>query len=114
MASVVMPVAKSIYFCDDILPDAARNKLLIVGMFNAVRVPEGAAFPYKLEKMSIFAQLIGGIGDVPIRLDIVRAATGQILYSTGPRLLPFRNRQTTVTFTLRLSPFVIPAPGAIW
>lgn len=111
MAAIVLPVAKAIYFCDDMVSDPARNKLMIVGMFNAIRVPEGSAFPYTLGKLCIFAQLAGGIGEVPARLDIVRAATGDIIYSTGSRLLRFPGRQTTITFSLRLQQFPFPAPG---
>lgn len=114
MAAMVLPVAKSIYICDDLIPDPAKNKLLIVGACNAIRLPLDAAFPYTLGKLCIFAQLVGGIGPVTLRLDVVRAAIREVIYSSGPRNVAFPGRHTTVAFSLRLRQFVFPAPGEYW
>lgn len=65
MAAVVIPIAKSIDFCEKLLPDATRSKHTVVGIFNAVRQPEGEAFPSTLDRLSVFAQLSGEVGDVP-------------------------------------------------
>jgi hypothetical protein len=113
MASV-LPIAKAVYVCDELVPDSTRNKLLIVGAWNAVRVPAETSFPYSLGKLCVFAQLVGGVGAVAIRVDIVRAATRTLIYSSGPRSLTFPDRHTTVTFCLRLRSFVFPAPGEYW
>ncbi|HET6575754.1 MAG TPA: hypothetical protein VFG68_19290 [Fimbriiglobus sp.] len=113
MASVI-PIAKAIYICDELVPDPARNKLLIVGACNAVRLPADASFPYTLGKLCVFAQLVSGVGQVAMRLDIVRAVTRDVIYSSGPRHLSFPGRHTTLTFSLRLRQFVFPAPGGYW
>lgn len=110
MASVI-PVAKAVYLCDDVLPDPTRSKLTIVGSFNAVRLPADVAFPYALDKLCVFAQLVGGVGEVTCRAEVIRATTNRAIYVSGRQRLTFPGRHTTVTYLLRLRRFVFPAPG---
>jgi hypothetical protein len=107
----VIPIAKAVYLCDDILPDPTRSKLTVVGSFNAVRLPADATFPYVLDKLCVFAQLVGGVGVVACRTEIIRAATNRAIYVSGHQRLTFPARHTTVTYLLRLRRFVFPAPG---
>ena len=73
---LVLPVAKALYVCDDLISDSSSNKFLIVGACNAVRLPKDAAFPYVLNKLCIFAQLVGGINSATACINVVQASTG--------------------------------------
>ncbi len=109
--SVILPNAQALDVCDDLVVDREKNKLLIVVAFNAIRLPTDASFPFVLGKLCTFVQLVGGIRKVNARIDVVRASTGEVIYSSGPRLLDFPDRRTTLTFCLRLRSFVFPEPG---
>lgn len=74
MASII-PVAKALYLCDDILSDPARGKPHLIGVLNAIRVP---TFPHTLAKLCVFAQLGGGLGDVRCYVEVVDAASGEV------------------------------------
>ena len=41
-----------------------------------------------------FCELVNGLGAVPIRLEIIKAETGELIFSSSPRKLEFKDRLT--------------------
>jgi hypothetical protein len=99
MASVI-PIAKALYLCDDILSDPSRVKPHLIGVFNAVRVP---AFPHTLAKLCIFVQLVNGYGEVNCRVRIVNASNRDIMYQSPVHVVRFDDRRQTRYFRLKLT-----------
>ena len=94
MAQPILPILKSVYICDDVVDTTGKVSLL--NLWNAVRVPTDAAFPYTLGKLCVFAWLRGGQGKVKTRVDIVRASTGMLIHKTPDFLIHFVERNTSV------------------
>jgi hypothetical protein len=61
--------------------------------------------------MCVAAQLVGGSGPVPVHVEVVEAATQNLVRSAGPFLVNFPTRHQVVTVCLRLLNVVFPAPG---
>jgi hypothetical protein len=102
----IVPVAKTIYLCDGAIgfPD---QKTDIIGLFNSIRPPQ---YPHVQQQFVIFAQLSGGLGQVPFYIDIRHAATGQLVHSTPARLLKFAHRDQVIqlSYTVHGCPFTQP------
>ena len=97
MASV-MPVAKALYLCDDILSDPERVKPHLIGVQNAVRV---TTFPHTLDRLYVFAKLCGGWGDVRCQIRIVNTRTLTTLFQSSERILHFRDRRQILYLIFR-------------
>jgi hypothetical protein len=110
MASVI-PVAKALYLCDDILSDPARVKPHLIGVLNAIQVP---TFPHTLDKLCVFAKLVGGLGDVRCHVEVVSAASGEVVYRSPTRVVRFDDRRQTRYYFLKLAQIILPAAGEFW
>lgn len=99
MASVI-PVAKSLYLCGDILADSTRVKPHLIGVLNAIRPP---AVPHTIPHLCVFAQLIGGHGEVRCRVRIVNAHNRDVVYESAEQVVRFDDRLKTRYFILRLA-----------
>jgi hypothetical protein len=111
MDTTVIPVTKAIYVCDDVVEDPASHKVHFLGIFNAVRPPSPAAYPFRLGQMCVVVQLIDGLGEIPIHGEIVRAETEDLVYSSPEQRLRFPQRQTTVFACFRIRDCLFPGPG---
>ena len=107
MASVI-PVAKAVFLCDDILSDPARGKPHLIGLLNAIRAP---SFPYSLDRLRVFAKLVGGFGEVKCRVVIHHARSELVVYQSADQVLRFADRRMTIYANFRLQNLTWPAPG---
>jgi len=107
MASVI-PVAKALYLCDEILSDPARAKPHLLGVLNAIRV---ASFPHVLARLCVFAKLSDGLGDIRCRARIVNARTSSIVFETPEHTIRFRDRRQILYANFRIEQLVWTAPG---
>ena len=110
MASVI-PIAKALYLCDDVLSDPARGKPHLIGVLNAIRVP---AFPHTLPQLCVFARLIDGFGDVRCRVEVSRASDRSLIYRSPERVLIFPDRHQTRYYILRMQQVRCPAAAEYW
>jgi hypothetical protein len=103
----VVPVAKALYLCDGHI-GLPNQKTDLVGIFNSIR-PK--TYPHFQKHFVVFAQLIGGLGQVPFYLDVRFAPTGQLVYTSITHVLSFPHRRKTVqmVYTMQGCPF--PHPG---
>lgn len=108
MATIVPPLTKAIYLCDDVVLDPATQKVNLLRVFNSVRPRESAPYPFEMARFCVFAQLIGGAGPTPIRLEIVNARTGEPICFSGEKSLQFPSRLTTVLFRIQNGVFSEP------
>lgn len=60
MAATNPPVAKSIYLCDRVTPNAGNRSLDFGDVLNEVRTP-GGVFPHVLARLCVFAQFEDGL-----------------------------------------------------
>ena len=111
MALPLVPVTKAIYCCDNVLPDRSSGKIHVLGVFNAIRPPDGAGYPCRLGRLCVFAQLIGGIGEVSLRLEVVSAENEAIIYTSPEQPVRFPDRRTTMSACFRILECPFPRPG---
>jgi hypothetical protein len=89
MAGAIVPSAKAIYLCEEV--DVEGGMTNLYALFNAIR-PD--AYPHAHESFVCFAQLLGGLGDVPFYIDITRAEDEILIHYTPVLTLHFPNRNT--------------------
>ncbi len=99
MPPSIIPIAKSLGF--------ANQKTDLMGIFNAIRPPQ---YPHLQQHFVIFAQLLGGLGQVPFYFDVCYAADNTLVHSTKARLLYFPNRDTIVQMAFTAD-CLFPQPG---
>ena len=87
--AAVIPVAKALYLCDEILSDPARVKPHLIGVLNSIRPPE---FPHTVERLCVFATLIGGHGEVRCLGRIVNSRSHEVAYQSTERVVRFDDR----------------------
>jgi hypothetical protein len=110
MVSPVIPVVKSLYVCDDVARDPSSGKVSVLNLWDTVRPPPGATFPYSLAKLCVFAWMREGRGRVRSRIDIVQAVTHALIGRTADCVLDFTLR-TTHFARYRFAGFRFPEPG---
>jgi hypothetical protein len=110
LASVI-PVAKALYLCDNVMSDPTRTKPHLIGVLNSIRAP---LFPHIVPRLGVFAQLIGGYGDVRCRIRIVNAHTHAEVYQSGEQTIRFDDRLQTKYFVMRLSQITVHGPSDYW
>ena len=59
----------------------------------------------------IFAQLTGGLGQVPFYFDVSLPQTGQLLHTTNTHLLQFPHRDKLVQLAYTMQGCLFPMPG---
>ncbi|MBI1830936.1 MAG: hypothetical protein HYR84_05730 [Planctomycetes bacterium] len=64
-----------------------------MGIFNSIR-PD--AYPHIHPQFVVFAQLCGGLGQVPFFVDVVFAPAGKVVHTSTARLLKFAHREQVV------------------
>lgn len=83
----VLPVAKALYLCEE--TDVEGGAINLYALFNTIHA---AAFPYTRESFCVFAQLTGGLGEMPIHYDLVRARDERVVDVSEMRSIRFARR----------------------
>jgi hypothetical protein len=109
MAGNVSPVVKGVYVCDEVLADPASGKVSLLNAFVTVRPSSG--FPFVLARMAVVIALRGGRGQSRLRVDVVQAETGAVLFRTRDRDLTFLSPLMTVYARFRLENVRFPSEG---
>src|SRR5262245_10442258 len=90
--NTILPVAKGLYLCDGCI-GFPNQKTDIVGLFNSIRPQR---YPHVQQQFVIFAQLAGGLGQVPFYFDVRFAPTDQLVHTTTTQTLQFARRDSVV------------------
>jgi len=107
----INPTGKVVYLCDEVLQDPASGKVSLLGIFDDAVPPPGAGYPFRLGRVCVAAQLVGGSGSVPVRVEIVEGTTRNLVRTAGPFTIKFPTRHRVVTVCVRLLNVVFPAAG---
>jgi hypothetical protein len=107
----VNPTGKIVYVCDEVLQDPTSGKFNFLGIFDDVSPSPGVGYPFRLSRMCVAAQLVGGSGQVPIHIELVDGTTQNIVRGAGPFLVSFPNRYHVVTVSVRILNVIFPSPG---
>jgi hypothetical protein len=106
MAGVVIPSAKAIYLCEEV--DVEGGMTNLYALFNAIRPKH---YPHTQGSFVCFAQLLGGLGDVPFHFDITRAADGRLIDCSEVRPLRFPDRNALLQVAVTIEGCVFETPG---
>ncbi len=112
MTSPVKPVAKCVYVCDDVVSDPASGKVSVLNLWDTVRVPVEAGFPYVLGKLCVFVWWRGGAGQVNTRVEVVQASSNEVIRRTGDAMLNFTRKSASLHARYRIEQCVFPEAGA--
>ncbi len=107
----LLPVGKIVHVCDDVVADPASRKPSILNLWEVVRPPQGATFPYTLGKLCLAARMSDGQGEIRFRVDIVRADTTEVIRQRQDCAVRFTNRHRSILVVIRLGDVTFPAPG---
>jgi hypothetical protein len=106
----VNPTGKVVYVCDEVLQDPASGKFSLLGIFDDVVPSPGAGYPFRLGRMCVAAQRVGGSGPVPVRVEVVEGATQNLVRAAGPFTLHCPTRHQVLTVCVRILDVVFPGP----
>jgi len=105
------PMGKVMYLCDEVLRDPTSGKISFLGIFDDVISTPALGFPFRLGRICLAAQLVGGSGYVAVDVDIVEAATQNLVRTAGPFIVHFPSRRQIVTVQIRILDVLFPAAG---
>jgi hypothetical protein len=108
MSDLILPVAKRIYVCDDVVGDPVSGKVSILNLWETVRV---MTFPQVLDKLCVFAQFRSGLGEVPFRVEIVQAGADALIHEPFEFVMQFGDRNTRHDIKCMLRSVVFPRAG---
>ena len=108
MPNIILPVAKTIYVCDDVVRDPVSGKVSVLNIWETARVKQ---FPFVLGKLCVFAQFRGGLGEVPFCIEIAHADTGDLIPISARFIVSFKDRITRVDVKCNLTRVVFLSPG---
>jgi hypothetical protein len=103
----INPVAKSLYLCDYVFgnPDGKTD---LRGLINAIFAE---SFPHVQGEICVFAQLLGGLGEVGIHIDIREARTNSLIHTSHLHRLEFSFRNELIQVVVALQEIHFPNPG---
>jgi hypothetical protein len=107
MAMVLLPVGKIMHLCDEVIADPVSHKPSLLNLWEVVRVPAGAVFPYTLEKVCVVALMRDGEGEARFRADLVRADTGEIVRSSREYSVRFADRRRSTLVVIRVGVILV-------
>jgi hypothetical protein len=106
MASAIVPVAQPLMLCEEI--DVEGGMVNVYGLFNALR-PQ--SFPYTRELLCVFAQLRGGLGELSVRFEILRARDEFSIRTSEIHRLRFERRTQLLRLWVQIEHVVFEEPG---
>ncbi len=108
MASAIRPYAKQMFLCDFVI-GYESGKTDLYGLFNAIRP---ASYPCTLVNFCVFAQFVGGLGEVPFFVDVIFRPRDERIWQTEVHTLHFPRRDLVVQMALKVEGCPFPEPGA--
>ena len=107
MSRIVLPIARSLVLCDAATV-AEAGKVHLSGAFNAIRADR---FPHTGTRVVVFAQLTGGVNEVPAYIEVRHANRDEVVYHFGGFTFHFPDRLVVVQSTLVLARCTFPYSG---
>src|SRR5262249_10106333 len=85
-----------------------NGKTDLYGLFNAIRP---RSYPHTQGRFCVFAQLVGGLGEVPFFVDVIFRPRNGLVRTTAPPQLRFPDRGAGVQMALEIQGWPVPEPG---
>jgi hypothetical protein len=114
--SEVHPVVRYLIVCEDVRvdPDNPR-RITLVGLISAIRSIEQPAFPLLYAEICVFLQLTECRGPAEGRIEIRHADSGQVVFRTRTRTVPFSSDPLEVVgVTFRIRNCLFHEAGLYW
>jgi hypothetical protein len=106
MADAILPVARGLCLCDG-YRKRADGKVDLLGISNRL---SANVFPFDA-RISLFAQLVNGLGKVPFFIDVRRAKDDALVRTTATRNLAFPDRHAVVQVAVTIESCRFELPG---
>jgi len=88
--SQIEPTVRYLIPCEDVQADADNpRRVTLVGLINAIRSLDEPPFPLLYRGMCVFLQLTECRGPAECRIELQHADTGQVIFRTRTRSIPF-------------------------
>ena len=107
VADVIRPFARALYLCDYVI-GYENGKTDLYGLFNAIRA---RSYPHTQARFCVFAQLVGGLDEVPFFVDVTFRPRNELVRTTEVQRLRFPHREVVVQMTLEIQGCTFPEPG---
>jgi len=114
--SQVHPTVRYLIVCEDI-QTAVDNprRVTLVGLINSIRPLELPPFPLLYREICVFLQLTECRGPADGRIEIQHADSGQVVFRTRTRTIPFGiDPLEVVAVSFRLRNCLFDEPGLYW
>jgi hypothetical protein len=107
VANAIIPVARALYLCDFYI-GYEGGRVDLYGLFNGLRP---AVYPHVRDRFVVYTQLTGGVGEVPVFIDVRHAERNELVHTTHTRTLQFRDRTALVQLAFAIEGCRFPYPG---
>ncbi len=108
MAEAIRPFARALFLCDYAV-GYEDGKTDLYGLFNAIRP---STYPHTQARFCVFAQLVGGFGDVAFYVDVIFRPGNELVWTTEVRHLRFHDREVVVQMALEIQGCLFRQPGS--
>lgn len=102
-----LPVAIGLSVCELVIQDANTGYPSLINRITRLMVP---SFPSPPQRLSVFAALTNGFGNIPIRME-VEPLDGGMPIRGRTVVVDFTDRLDEVWFVVELNDLVFPEPG---
>jgi hypothetical protein len=103
------PKCKAILLCDQTIIEAGSGKISLIGIFEGFSLP---AFPGRTLPIEAFVQLVDGIGNYDVVVEIQDLQTDEIVARSPVIEVNFPVRLAKVNLVIPIPPLNISHPGA--
>jgi hypothetical protein len=104
-----VPQCKAILLCDRAITEADTGKVSLIGIFHKLVLPKA---PAQTQPMTVFLQLVEGIGRYNITAEVLDLATGLSLAQGKGAAVEFTDRFAVIHFMLPLPPLPLQHEGS--
>jgi hypothetical protein len=114
--SQVHPTVRYLIVCEDVQTDPEHpRRVTLIGLISAIRAVEQPPFPLLYRELCVFLQLTECRGPAEGRIEIQHADSGQAVFRTQTRTIPFTNDPLEVVGAMfRLRNCLFEKPGLYW
>jgi hypothetical protein len=114
--SQVLPTVRYLIVCEDVQTDPDNpRRVTLVGLISAIRSLEQPPFPLLYREICVFLQLTECRGAAEGRIEIQHADSGQVMFRTRTRTIPFgSDPMEVVGVAFRIRNCLFQEPGLYW
>jgi hypothetical protein len=102
------PVCKAILLCEQTTAEEGTGRVSLIGLIRTLTM---AAFPGRSNRMKLFLQLVDGIGEYDIRIEVHDLSQDGVIARMWGPTISFPRRPFSHQLSLQLPTLPIPHPG---